>query len=32
MDVAEQLTPRNPAEAGELPEGDYIESVTIEEK
>ncbi|RPI33701.1 MAG: hypothetical protein EHM70_05190 [Chloroflexota bacterium] len=32
MDVATSLTPRNPAEAGVLPEGDIIESVTIEEK
>jgi len=32
MDVAESLTPRDPSKAAELPEGDYIESVTIEEK
>ena len=32
MDVATSLTPRNPAESGELPPGDKILSVTIEEK
>jgi cyclophilin family peptidyl-prolyl cis-trans isomerase len=32
MDVANNLTPRNPAESGELPPGDKILSVTIEEK
>ena len=32
MDVAESLTPRNPAQGGELPDGDVIENVTIEER
>jgi hypothetical protein len=32
MEVANELTPRNPAESGELPPGDKILSVTIEEK
>lgn len=32
MDVAESLTPRDPAQPGPLPEGDVIERVTIEEK
>jgi hypothetical protein len=26
------LTPRNPAQGGDLPEGDIIESVSIEER
>jgi cyclophilin family peptidyl-prolyl cis-trans isomerase len=32
MDVAESLTPRDPSQTGNLPEGDKIISVTIEEK
>ena len=32
MVVAESLTPRNPQEGGELPPGDLIISITIEEK
>jgi cyclophilin family peptidyl-prolyl cis-trans isomerase len=32
MEVANSLTPRNPAENAELPPGDQILSVTIEEK
>jgi cyclophilin family peptidyl-prolyl cis-trans isomerase len=32
MDVVESLTPRDPAQAGDLPAGDKILSVTIEEK
>jgi cyclophilin family peptidyl-prolyl cis-trans isomerase len=32
MEVAESLTPRNPAEGGDLPDGDIIESVSIEER
>jgi len=32
MDVVEKLTERDPSKAGELPEGDYIENVVIEEK
>jgi cyclophilin family peptidyl-prolyl cis-trans isomerase len=32
MEVAESLTPRNPAQGGDLPEGDIIESVSIEER
>lgn len=32
MDVAESLTARDPSQPGVLPEGDYIESITIEEK
>jgi cyclophilin family peptidyl-prolyl cis-trans isomerase len=32
MDVAESLTPRDPAQPGPLPEGDVIERVTIEER
>jgi cyclophilin family peptidyl-prolyl cis-trans isomerase len=32
MEVAESLTPRNPAQGGDLPDGDIIESVSIEER
>jgi cyclophilin family peptidyl-prolyl cis-trans isomerase/protein-disulfide isomerase len=32
MDVTESLTPRNPAQSGELPAGDVIQDVTIEER
>ena len=32
MDVVENLTPRDPSQAGDLPPGDKILSVTIEEK
>jgi cyclophilin family peptidyl-prolyl cis-trans isomerase len=32
MDVVKKLTPRNPSQAGELPEGDKILSVSIEVK
>ncbi len=32
MDVAEKLTPRDPSSGGDLPAGDVIQSVTIEEK
>jgi hypothetical protein len=32
MDVAESLTPRDPSGSGDLPPGDEILSVTIEEK
>lgn len=32
MDVANQLTPRDPTKSGDLPAGDKILSVTIEEK
>jgi cyclophilin family peptidyl-prolyl cis-trans isomerase len=32
MDVLEQLTPRNPAESGDLPPGDRLLSVEIQEK
>lgn len=32
MDVAESLTPRDPSQTGDLPEGDKIISVAIEEK
>jgi cyclophilin family peptidyl-prolyl cis-trans isomerase len=32
MDVAESLTPRDPSQAGDLPAGDEIISITIEEK
>ncbi len=32
MDVANKLTPRDPSQAGDLPAGDQILSVTIEEK
>jgi cyclophilin family peptidyl-prolyl cis-trans isomerase len=32
MDVAEALTPRNPAESGNLPPGDLIITITIEEQ
>jgi cyclophilin family peptidyl-prolyl cis-trans isomerase len=32
MDVAKNLTPRDPSQSGDLPEGDKILSVTIEEK
>jgi len=32
MDVANNLTPRDPSQSGELPPGDKILSVTIEEK
>ena len=32
MDVLESLTPRDPSKPGDLPPGDTIESVTIEEK
>jgi cyclophilin family peptidyl-prolyl cis-trans isomerase len=32
MEVAEALTPRNPAQGGELPDGDIIQDVTIEER
>jgi cyclophilin family peptidyl-prolyl cis-trans isomerase len=32
MEVAESLTHRNPAQGGELPDGDVIESVSIEER
>ncbi len=32
MDVADKLTPRDPSQAGELPPGDVIQSVTIGEK
>ncbi len=32
MDVVESLTPRDPAQSGDLPAGDKILSVTIEEK
>lgn len=32
MDVVRKLTPRDASQGGILPEGDYIESVTIEEK
>lgn len=32
LDVAEQLTPRNPSQTGALPPGDLILHITIEEK
>lgn len=32
LDVAKSLTPRDPSQAGTLPDGDKITSVTIEEK
>jgi cyclophilin family peptidyl-prolyl cis-trans isomerase/protein-disulfide isomerase len=32
MDVTESLTPRNPAQSGELPAGDVIQDITIEER
>jgi cyclophilin family peptidyl-prolyl cis-trans isomerase len=32
MDVLDSLTPRDPSKPGDLPPGDVIESVTIEEK
>ncbi len=32
MDVVENLTPRDPSQSGDLPPGDKILSVTIEEK
>lgn len=32
MDVAENLAPRDPSQPGYLPPGDFIESVTIQEK
>jgi cyclophilin family peptidyl-prolyl cis-trans isomerase len=32
MDVVEKLTPRNPAENVDLPPGDKITGITIEEK
>jgi cyclophilin family peptidyl-prolyl cis-trans isomerase len=32
MEVVENLTPRDPSKPGDLPEGDVIERVTIEEK
>ncbi len=32
MDVVESLTPRDPTQPGVLPQGDIIESVTIDEK
>ncbi|MGE5221705.1 MAG: peptidylprolyl isomerase [Omnitrophica WOR_2 bacterium] len=32
MDVAQKLTPRDPSSGGDLPAGDVIQSVTIEEK
>jgi cyclophilin family peptidyl-prolyl cis-trans isomerase len=32
MEVAESLTPRNPAQGADLPEGDLIQDVTIEER
>lgn len=32
MDVAQKLTPRNPEQGGDLPPGDVINSITIDEK
>ncbi len=32
MDVVENLTPRDPSQSGDLPPGDKILSVSIEEK
>ena len=32
MDIVEELTPRNPAEGGDLPDPDVIEKVTINER
>ncbi len=32
MEVAESLTPRNPAQGGDLPDGDLIQDITIEER
>jgi cyclophilin family peptidyl-prolyl cis-trans isomerase len=32
MDVATNLTPRDPSQSGDLPPGDKILSVSIEEK
>jgi cyclophilin family peptidyl-prolyl cis-trans isomerase len=32
MEVAEALAPRNPAQSGDLPDGDIIQDVTIEER
>jgi cyclophilin family peptidyl-prolyl cis-trans isomerase len=32
MDVAKNLTPRDPSQSGDLPPGDKILSVSIEEK
>lgn len=32
MDIAQKLTPRDPSSGGDLPAGDVIQSVTIEEK
>jgi cyclophilin family peptidyl-prolyl cis-trans isomerase len=32
MDVVESLTPRDPSQGGNMPEGDLIISITIEEQ
>jgi cyclophilin family peptidyl-prolyl cis-trans isomerase len=32
MDIVKKLTPRDPSQPGDLPPGDVIESITIEEK